>query len=77
MITLYTKYSQLSPENDTDQLHTEADSQSQIQPQQEGTDAASQPHHLVVVRNMLFTNKEATCPFLQHINMVFKSTESL
>lgn len=77
MITLCTKYSQLSPEDDSDQLHTEAGSQSQIQPQQEGTDAARQPHHLVVVRNMLFTNKEAMCPFLQNINMVFKSTESL
>lgn len=73
MFTLYD--SQLSPEDDTDQLHTEADSQSQIQPQQEGTNAARQPHHLVVVRNMLFTKKEAMCPFLP--NMVFISTESL
>lgn len=40
------RYLQLSPEDNTDQLHTEAYSQSKIQPQQDGCSAGSEPHHL-------------------------------
>ena len=40
------RYLQLNPEDNTDQLHTEAYSQSKIQPQQDGCNAGTQPHHL-------------------------------
>lgn len=37
---------QLSPQDDADKFRAETYSQSEIQPQQDGCDAGTQPHHL-------------------------------